>query len=93
MSERPISSILKDMFSKGDMKEKLFEARLTEKWKEITGPMIAQYTDGMYLKDKILYVKITSAPLKKELSMGKVQLLNIVNECLGEPFVREVILR
>jgi predicted nucleic acid-binding Zn ribbon protein len=90
MSEKPIGHFLKSFYVDDKMKEKLFEAKLKDKWAAITGPFIANYTESISLSQKILYLKINSAPLKQELSMGKAQILSIVNDCLGEPYVTEV---
>ena len=90
MSEKPIGHFLKSFYVDDKMKEKLFEAKVKDKWADITGPFIANYTAEVSLSQKVLYLKINSAPLKHELSMGKAQILSIVNECLGEPYVVDV---
>jgi len=90
MNERSLGDILKEIYARKEVKEQLFQAKLRDKWAEITGPMIAQYTTEITIKQKVLHLTVSSSPLRKELAMGKVQLLNIANECLGEEFLVEV---
>jgi len=93
MSERPLGDILKDFYLNKEVKEQLFQAKLRDKWKEITGPMIAQYTTEINIRKQELHLTVSSAPLRNELAMGKAQLLKIANECLGENYLKTVHLR
>ena len=54
------------------------------------GPTIAGYTSKLYFKDGLLKVYLTSAPLKKELLMGKEKIINIINSEVGEELVTAV---
>jgi len=45
------------------------------------------------LKGGILYVELTSAVLREELSYGKDKIIKMINEELRREIVREVVLR
>ncbi len=64
--------------------------RLQEVWKESLGQVINNYTDEMTYHKGCVRVRITSAPLRQELSMGKVKIINILNEHLGSETIKEL---
>lgn len=71
----------------------LANAKIAELWKSITGPGVTKYTKSTKLRSGTLTVQITSAPLRHELSFGKEQLMQRLNEEYGEFVVTKLILR
>lgn len=65
-------------------------AQIEEIWKEQMGPIISGYTQKIYFNDGILRVYLTSAPLKKELLMGKNKIIQIINEAVKEELITQV---
>ena len=68
---------------------KLNEHKLKGIWQELMGPTIASRTDRMFIKKKILYVNMNSAPLKQELNMSKDKVLKLINEKMGIDFIED----
>ena len=68
---------------------KLNEHKLKGIWQELMGPTIASRTDRMFIKKKILYVHMNSAPLKQELNMSKAKVLKLINEKMGIDFIED----
>jgi len=68
---------------------KLNEHKLKGIWQELMGPTIASRTDRMFIKKKILYVNMNSAPLKQELNMSKAKVLKLINEKMGIDFIED----
>ena len=56
------------------------EKLLVESWEAIMGKPISSRTNGVFIKDKILIVKLSSAPLKQELTLQKEKVLERINE-------------
>ncbi|MBL0100455.1 MAG: DUF721 domain-containing protein [Saprospiraceae bacterium] len=59
-------------------------------WKTEMGPIISGYTSKIYFKEGTLKIYLTSAPLKKELLMGKDKVINNINAALGADLVKQV---
>ena len=59
---------------------KFNEHKLIGMWQELMGPIISSRTARMFIKKKILYVNINSAPLKQELNMSKVKVLKLIHK-------------
>ena len=62
-------------------------------WKEVMGPGVNTYTTQVELKHDTLYVNLSSAVLREELSMGKSKIIQMLNEALGKELIRNVVLR
>ncbi len=87
-----VGNIILKMLEVYGLKEKFNEVRLRQYWKETMGESINQYTQSMFLKNNKLFIKISSASLRQELSYGKEKIMKIMNEMLGEMLLEEVIL-
>jgi hypothetical protein len=57
------------------------------------GTTIAKYTDKIYIFDKKLFIETNVGPLKNELGFQKVQIIERVNEKMGENMINEVIIK
>ncbi len=71
----------------------LNEKRLIQAWGELLGPSIASYTRSLYIKNQILYVHLSSAPLRQELMMGRERLVKSLNEHVGATVITNIIFR
>lgn len=59
------------------IKNQYQENALVSAWSEIMGVPIAEKTTQIYIKDKTLFVRISSAPLRSELQMSKAKILQL----------------
>lgn len=73
------------------LRGKFNETSITSNWEKLMGPAIAKKTSQIYIRNKKLYLKLTSAPLKNELSMAKSKLIALLNEGQSEPAVLDII--
>ncbi len=67
------------------------EANLRVLWLRMMGKPIADRTQRLFVKDKTLYVELTSAPLKQELSMSGGQVRDFLNREIGEKLLEKVV--
>ncbi len=75
------------------LKRKLYQTKIKMHWEKTMGTPILRYTTEINLRRRKLYVHISSAALRQELSMGKEKLLKIMNDSLGEAYLEEVIIK
>ena len=87
-NDKPIGHVLNE--SNARVGKGYDTVRIEKIWKNHMGPTIAGYTSKLYFKDGLLKVYLTSAPLKKELLMGKEKIINIINSEVGEELVTAV---
>ncbi len=74
--------------------EKKFDSsRIIAEWENIVGKLIADRTRKIFIKEKKLYLKVDSAPLKKELQFSKEKIKNLVLDYTkNDTIIEEVII-
>ncbi len=92
-NQHNIKDVLKDLVSEMRWKEPLNEAKVREVWKAKMGTTINSYTKDIVLRKGRLYITLTSASLKQEMSYSKEKILSMMNAELGGSFVTEVVIR
>jgi len=73
------------------IQDKFDETSLIASWESMMGKAIATRTTKLFIKNKILYVTLTSAPLKNELNLGKTKIVKFLNEQAGKEVITEVV--
>lgn len=92
-NQHSLKDVLKDMVDTMKWKEHLNETKIREVWKEKMGTTINQYTKDMNFRKGKLFISLTSASLKQELSYEKEKIVKMMNAELGGSFVTDVIIR
>ena len=91
---QPIGEILRDFFEDNtELYEKIMEVRIERAWKKLLGSMAAHYTRHLYVRDRILYVSMTSAVLRSELLLSKDKLLSNINQEIQNAFLFDLVIR
>lgn len=76
-----------------ELRGKILEIRVMRAWGEILGPMVAQYTRNIYVKDKVLYVSLTSSVLRSELVLCRERLVKSLNDYAGSEVIQDIVIR
>ncbi len=72
--------------------EKKFDAtQLVSSWERLMGPTIAKRTKRVFVKDGKLFVELTSAALKQELTLSKQKVLDIFEREFGKKMLDDVV--
>lgn len=88
-----LAEALKDYIKEMNFQEKLDEINLLNYWSEIAGKAITSRISKIYVKDNILYVKVSSSVVKNELLMLREILRKRLNEKAGREIIKEIIIR
>jgi predicted nucleic acid-binding Zn ribbon protein len=91
-NDEPIGDVLKQMVKAFKLDQNLNKTKIENLWESHMGKSISTYTREIIVKDYKLYVKIESASLRSELHYGREKILKIMNEALGENYLKEVII-
>ena len=83
---------IEEMLQSYQLKEKMNEKKLIEKWELLFGKTINKYTSNIYVKHKKLFLKIDSAPLRQELTFNKEKILSRINLEIENEFVNDLVL-
>lgn len=89
-----LGEVLRDFFEDNtDLYEKILEMRVQRGWKELLGPMVMQYTRNIYVRDRVMYVSLTSSVLRSELVLCSDRLLKNLNEYAGSSILDKLVIR
>ena len=88
-----VSDVLKQFIESNNLQKGMDKIDVRDAWKNLMGNGVNNYTCEIMLKGTTLYVELTSAVLREELSYGKEKIVKMINEEMGREIIKEVILR
>ncbi|MEM6828966.1 MAG: DUF721 domain-containing protein [Bacteroidota bacterium] len=83
-------SALKDFLKEEQLERTFKQKQLIANWEKVMGKTIASRTSKIFFKDKTIFVKLTSAPLKQELQNSREEFLKLINNELGREKINEI---
>jgi GTP-sensing pleiotropic transcriptional regulator CodY len=87
-----VSEVLELFFEENpQLAEKLAETRLIESWSKVLGSTIMRYTGKLFIKNKSLYVELTSSVVKNELLMCRERLIQNLNKEAGKNVINNIV--
>jgi len=73
------------------IQSKFDATRLTSSWERLMGAPIARRTKRVFVKDRKLFVELSSAPLKHELRLSKRMILDIFDREFGQKILDDIV--
>ena len=68
----------------------LLELKIKDAWKNVMGKNINTFTTDITLNKQIIFVKLSSAPLKNELVYRADTIIKLLNNELGQERIKEI---
>jgi predicted nucleic acid-binding Zn ribbon protein len=87
----PMKEAIESFLKSFDLKKQFNETYLVAFWEKIMGKYIASRTREISVKNRTLFLKIDSAPLRQELFMAKSKMIDMLNQEAGDKIVDEVV--
>lgn len=84
-----VSGFLKAQGLDDEYKEK----EILGKWEQLVGKPIALRTEGLEIKNGILYITLNSSVMRDELFQRRGQIVEIINREAGIDLIKEVFLK
>ena len=88
-----ISDALKEFVSVNKLEKGLDKVNVADAWAKLMGNGVNNYTTAVQLERETLYIQLSSSVLREELSYGKQKIVDMLNEELGKPIIKKLILR
>ena len=92
-NENTVGEVLKFIIKDNKLQAGMDQISVKEAWKSLMGNGVNSYTKNVVLKGTVLYVELSSAVLREELSFGKDKIIAMLNEELRRDIIKEVALR
>ena len=80
MNNNEIKNLINIFLKKNNLEKGLLDLEVKRAWHELMENGVSNYTTDVSLKNKTLYIKLSSPALKEELSYGKEKLMKLINK-------------
>lgn len=87
-----LEDVLKQFLNRHKLRDRVNETDLEAKWEAVVGKIIANHTIKVRLRGSYIYIHLDSSVLREELVYHQTELIQRVNEFLGTPRIKEVVL-
>lgn len=91
--ENSIADVLKQFIVQNKLESGIDVVNVREAWQNVMGNGVNNYTTEIQLKGSTLYVALSSAVLREELSYGKDKIIKMINEEVQKELVTHIVLR
>ena len=92
MNNNEIKNLVEIFLKKNNLEKGLLDLEVKRAWHELMENGVSNYTTDVSLKNKTLYIKLSSPALKEELSYGKEKLMKLINERFKKKIVQKIVL-
>lgn len=92
-NENSIAEVLKEIIQINKLQTGIDQVSIKEAWINLMGNGVNSYTKNVILKGTTLYVELSSAVLREELSYGKDKIIKMINDEFRRDLIKDVVLR
>lgn len=92
-NEQKISDVLKAFVKSPKLDKGYTRSVVLDTWHSLMGPSISSKTQSIYYSKGKLFISLSSASLRHELSLGKDKIITIMNAALGSDKIKEIVLK
>ncbi|ADQ79134.1 protein of unknown function DUF721 [Paludibacter propionicigenes WB4] len=88
-----LSDVIRQVLREHHLDRPLNEKRLIESWPLVLGTNIMQYTSELVVKNRILYVTLTSSVLRHDLFMSREEIKKSLNDRVGVEVIVDIVFK
>jgi len=88
-----LSDVIRQVLKEQHLDAPLYEKRLIDAWPLVLGSNIMQYTSDLTIKNKVLFVSLTSSVLRHDLFMSRDEIKKSLNKHVGTDVIVDIIFR
>jgi hypothetical protein len=85
-----IGKVIDRMLKAYGLDGKMKEMDIINSWEEMMGKAVAVRTEKIYIKNKVLHLKLNSSVMRDELLFGKQVIIERVNQKAGFQIVNDI---
>lgn len=89
-NNQTIREVIEDLIAAYRIGDKLNQTKVIGLWDSVVGKMIARETTHLYIKNRILYVKLNSPALREELGYARTKLIKSLNKAAGSEVIDDI---
>lgn len=88
-----LSDVIMQVLKQQHLDKPLYEKRLIDAWPLVLGENIMNYTTDISIRNKVLYVNLSSSVLRHDLFMSREQIKNSLNKQVGLEVITDIVFR
>ncbi len=88
-----LSDVIKQVLKQQHLEKPLYEKRLIEAWPLVLGDNILKYTSDLKIRNKVLYVSLSSSVLRHDLFLSREQIKNSLNKQVGVEVIVDIVFK
>jgi predicted nucleic acid-binding Zn ribbon protein len=92
-NDQSLGDAIREFLHSYSLEDKLNETRVIQSWGKIVGPMVEKHTHGLYIRNRILFVKVDSAALRQELSFSRSKIVTALNDEAKANIIEDIVLK
>jgi len=92
-NDQSLGDAIREFLHSYRLEDKLHETRLIQSWEKVVGAMVAKHTQGLYIKNKILFVRIDSSALRNELSYSREKIIRDLNREASANVIEDIVFK
>ena len=86
-----LRDVVRQVLREQNLDGKLNDKHLIEAWPVVLGQNISKYTTDLRVKDRTLYVSLSSAVLRHDLFLSRHEIKTKLNRCVGKEVITNII--
>jgi len=90
-NDKSLKEAIEQLVKTYKIEGKLNEVKLLSSWEKLMGTMVAKRTNELFIRDRKLFVLLSSASLREELNMSRNKILEMLNQEAGAHVIDEVV--
>jgi len=90
---KPIKNIIENFVEQKSISDGIFNVKVQKAWENAVEKKILDYTKEIYVKDEVLYIKVSNPILKQEILYSKQKVINLINEELEKDLIKKIVLK
>ncbi len=92
-NDQTLKEVINELLESYKLGDKLKEVRLIDSWEKVVGKLINKHTKNLYIKKKVLFVKLDSAALRNELSYARQKIIKALNKEAKEEVIEDIVFK
>jgi predicted nucleic acid-binding Zn ribbon protein len=89
-----IGEVIRDFLEENKfLQKKIHENRIEHAWVELLGDMVMRYTRSFYVRNRVLYVSLSSSVIRNELALSREHLVKSLNKQAGAEVIDDIVIR
>ena len=90
---KPIKNIIENFVEQKSISDGIFNIKVQKAWENAVEKKILDYTNEIYVKGEVLYIKVSNPILKQEILYSKQKVINLINEELEKDLIKKIVLK